>query len=190
MKVLFIISNSDTAFWLSEVTHPYWHLIERGVEVDFASPDGGKVVYDPYSGPLFSPIRSKPRIWSARAICPTRRWSPGSTRRSSCPTSTSAHMMPSTSLAAAAPRSISSRTRMSARRSRHFWSKDQVVGAICPRRHRARQHSRPGPRQADHRIYPRGRSPAPEDVRPGLPDPALSADRPRRDRLDLFAPRQ
>jgi putative intracellular protease/amidase len=53
MKVLFIISNSDTAFWLSEVTHPYWHLSERDVEVDFASPAGGKVVYDPYSDPYF-----------------------------------------------------------------------------------------------------------------------------------------
>jgi putative intracellular protease/amidase len=53
MKVLFVISNSDTAFWLSEVTHPYWHLTERGVEVDFASPQGGKVVFDPYSDPYF-----------------------------------------------------------------------------------------------------------------------------------------
>jgi putative intracellular protease/amidase len=53
MKVLFIMSSSDTAFWLSEVTHPYWHLTERGVEVDFASPVGGKVVYDPYSDPYF-----------------------------------------------------------------------------------------------------------------------------------------
>ena len=53
MRVLFIISSSDTAFWLSEVTHPYWHLTERGVEVDFASPTGGKVVYDPYSDPYF-----------------------------------------------------------------------------------------------------------------------------------------
>ena len=51
MKVLFIISSSDTAFWLSEVTHPYWHLIERGVEVDFASPQGGKVVWDIFSDP-------------------------------------------------------------------------------------------------------------------------------------------
>jgi hypothetical protein len=51
-KILFIISNSETAFWLSEVTHPYWHLIERGVEVDFASPKGGKVVYDPYRSAL------------------------------------------------------------------------------------------------------------------------------------------
>ena len=38
MKVLFVISSSETAFWLSEVTHPYWHLTERDVEVDFASP--------------------------------------------------------------------------------------------------------------------------------------------------------
>jgi len=53
MRVLFIISNSETAFWLSEVTHPYWHLSERGVAVDFASPAGGKVVYDPYSDPYF-----------------------------------------------------------------------------------------------------------------------------------------
>jgi putative intracellular protease/amidase len=53
MKALFVISNSDTAFWLSEVTHPYWHLVERGVEVDFASPRGGKVVFDPYSDPYF-----------------------------------------------------------------------------------------------------------------------------------------
>jgi putative intracellular protease/amidase len=53
MRVLFIISSSDTAFWLSEVTHPYWHLTERGVDVDFASPLGGKVVYDRYSDPYF-----------------------------------------------------------------------------------------------------------------------------------------
>src|SRR5882762_5473178 len=53
MGVLFIISSSDTAFWLSEITHPYWHFVERGIEVDFASPSGGKVVYDPYSDPYF-----------------------------------------------------------------------------------------------------------------------------------------
>jgi putative intracellular protease/amidase len=53
MKVMFIISSSETAFWLSEVTHPYWHLTERGVEVDFASPKGGKVVFDHYSDPYF-----------------------------------------------------------------------------------------------------------------------------------------
>src|SRR5271156_340343 len=53
MKVLFIISSSETSFWLSEVTHPYWHLIERGIEVQFASPAGGRVVYDPYSDPYY-----------------------------------------------------------------------------------------------------------------------------------------
>lgn len=53
MKVLFIISSSETAFWLSEVTHPYWHLTERDVEVDFASPQGGKIVFDRYSDPYF-----------------------------------------------------------------------------------------------------------------------------------------
>jgi putative intracellular protease/amidase len=53
MKVLFVISNSETAFWLSEVTHPFWHLTERGIDVDFASPQGDKVVYDPYSDPYF-----------------------------------------------------------------------------------------------------------------------------------------
>jgi putative intracellular protease/amidase len=53
MNVLFIISSSETAFWLSEVTHPYWHLTQRGVEVDFASPSGGKVVWDRYSDPYF-----------------------------------------------------------------------------------------------------------------------------------------
>jgi putative intracellular protease/amidase len=36
---------------LSEVTHPYWHLTERDVEVDFASPKGGKVGWSPYSDP-------------------------------------------------------------------------------------------------------------------------------------------
>jgi putative intracellular protease/amidase len=53
VRVLFVISNSDTAFWLSEVTHPYWHLTERDVAVDFASPNGGKVVWDRYSDPYF-----------------------------------------------------------------------------------------------------------------------------------------
>jgi putative intracellular protease/amidase len=51
MKVLFIITSSETGAWLSEITHPYWHLTERGVEVDFASPQGGPVVWTPLSDP-------------------------------------------------------------------------------------------------------------------------------------------
>ena len=51
MSVLFIITSSDIGTWLSEVTHPYWHLTERGVDVDFASPLGGKVGWTPRSDP-------------------------------------------------------------------------------------------------------------------------------------------
>jgi hypothetical protein len=53
MKVLFIITSSDKGTWLSEVTHPYWHLSERGVEVNFASPLGGKVGWTPRSDPYY-----------------------------------------------------------------------------------------------------------------------------------------
>lgn len=51
MKALFVISSFENGAWLSEITHPYWHLIERDVEVDFASPKGGKVGWSPYSDP-------------------------------------------------------------------------------------------------------------------------------------------
>ena len=51
MKVLFILSGSQAGFWLSELTHPYSLLTERGVEVDFASPNGGKTVWYAESDP-------------------------------------------------------------------------------------------------------------------------------------------
>jgi putative intracellular protease/amidase len=54
MRVLFIITSSDKGTWLSEVTHPYWHLTERGALVDFASPLGGKVGWTQRSDPYFS----------------------------------------------------------------------------------------------------------------------------------------
>jgi putative intracellular protease/amidase len=53
MKVLFIITSSDKGTWLSEGTHPYWHLTERGIEVDFASPLGGKVGWTERSDPYY-----------------------------------------------------------------------------------------------------------------------------------------
>lgn len=53
MKVLFVITNSEMGTWLSEVTHPYWHLAERDVEIDFASPRGGKISWTPRSDPYF-----------------------------------------------------------------------------------------------------------------------------------------
>jgi putative intracellular protease/amidase len=51
MKVLFIITSSKSATWLSEVTHPYWHFAERGIDVDFSSPQGGKILWHPWSDP-------------------------------------------------------------------------------------------------------------------------------------------
>jgi putative intracellular protease/amidase len=51
MKALFIITGSDKYTWMSEVTHPFWHLIEHGVEVDFVTPMGGPVLWDPASDP-------------------------------------------------------------------------------------------------------------------------------------------
>jgi putative intracellular protease/amidase len=70
MRVLFVITSSDTGAWLSEITHPYWHLAERGIEVDFASPKGGKIVWSPFSDPYFNPRR--PKTSSAKASCRTR----------------------------------------------------------------------------------------------------------------------
>ncbi len=50
-KALFIVTGSEKGTWLSEVTHPYWHLVERGVEVDIFTPDGNGIVWDPLSDP-------------------------------------------------------------------------------------------------------------------------------------------
>ena len=58
-KVLIVVANPATSttlgwpvgFWGAELTHPYYELTERGVEVTIASPDGGKVEMDPLSDP-------------------------------------------------------------------------------------------------------------------------------------------
>lgn len=52
MKILFVTSSSDMGYWLAELTHPYWLFSERGCEIDFASPAGGKAKYDPMSDPF------------------------------------------------------------------------------------------------------------------------------------------
>ena len=57
--VLIVIANPSTSttmgwpvgFWGAELTHPYYELTERGVEVTIASPDGGKVEMDSLSDP-------------------------------------------------------------------------------------------------------------------------------------------
>ncbi len=58
-KVLIVVSNPAIAitvgwtvgFWGAELTHPYYELTERGVEVTIASPGGGKVEMDALSDP-------------------------------------------------------------------------------------------------------------------------------------------
>ncbi|MBV9195684.1 MAG: type 1 glutamine amidotransferase domain-containing protein [Solirubrobacterales bacterium] len=58
-KVLVVVANPSTSttmgwpvgFWGAELTHPYYELTERGVEVTIASPNGGKVEMDSLSDP-------------------------------------------------------------------------------------------------------------------------------------------
>ena len=59
-KVLMVVANPAVSssnngwpvgFWAAELTHPYYELTERGIEVTIASPDGGKVEFDSLSDP-------------------------------------------------------------------------------------------------------------------------------------------
>ena len=58
-KVLIVVANPSTSttmgwpvgFWGAELTHPYYELTERGIEVTIASPAGGKVEMDSLSDP-------------------------------------------------------------------------------------------------------------------------------------------
>jgi putative intracellular protease/amidase len=57
-KVLIVVANPTTnqlgwpvGFWAAELTHPYFELTERGVQVTIASPNGGKVEADALSDP-------------------------------------------------------------------------------------------------------------------------------------------
>ena len=58
-KVLIVVANPSTSttmgwpvgFWGAELTHPYYELTERGVEVTIASPAGGRVEMDSLSDP-------------------------------------------------------------------------------------------------------------------------------------------
>lgn len=58
-RVLIVVANPSISttlgwpvgFWGAELTHPYFELTERGVDVTIASPDGGKVELDALSDP-------------------------------------------------------------------------------------------------------------------------------------------
>ena len=59
-----ISSNNGwpVGFWAAELTHPYYELTERGVEVTIASPEGGRVEFDNLSDPR------DPSQWSAEDL--------------------------------------------------------------------------------------------------------------------------
>jgi putative intracellular protease/amidase len=69
-RVLIVVANPTTAttvgwpvgFWGAELTHPYYELTERGVEVTIASPEGGKVQMDALSDPR------DPSKWSSEDL--------------------------------------------------------------------------------------------------------------------------
>jgi putative intracellular protease/amidase len=69
-KVLIVVANPSTStttgwpvgFWGAELTHPYYELSERGLEVTIASPGGGKVEMDSLSDPR------DPSRWSAEDL--------------------------------------------------------------------------------------------------------------------------
>jgi putative intracellular protease/amidase len=69
-KVLIVVANPSSSttlgwpvgFWGAELTHPYYELTERGVEVTIASPEGGKVEMDSLSDPR------DPSKWSAEDL--------------------------------------------------------------------------------------------------------------------------
>src|SRR6202011_5277097 len=69
-KVLIVVANPSISttmgwpvgFWGAELTHPYYELTERGVEVTIASPDGGRVEMDSLSDPR------DPSKWSAEDL--------------------------------------------------------------------------------------------------------------------------
>ena len=69
-KVLIVVANPTTSttlgwpvgFWGAELTHPYYELTQRGVEVTIASPNGGKVEMDSLSDPR------DPSQWSSEDL--------------------------------------------------------------------------------------------------------------------------
>jgi putative intracellular protease/amidase len=58
-RILMLVSNPTTSsvtgwpvgFWWAELSHPYWEFVEKGYQVDIASPDGGDLVADTWSDP-------------------------------------------------------------------------------------------------------------------------------------------
>lgn len=66
-KVLLVVTShnklgntgQDTGYYLPEVTHPYFQLLDFGIEVDIASPKGGKAPMDMKSFDLNDPVNKR-----------------------------------------------------------------------------------------------------------------------------------
>lgn len=66
-KALIVVTNHNqkgstgkpTGWYLSEVTHVYYPLVEAGFQIDFASPEGGLAPLDPGSRDLTDPENKK-----------------------------------------------------------------------------------------------------------------------------------
>ncbi len=58
-------TGKQTGYYLPEVAHPYAALIEKGIQVDVASPQGGKAPVDPKSIDLKDPINKA--MWETKA---------------------------------------------------------------------------------------------------------------------------
>jgi putative intracellular protease/amidase len=130
MKVLFVVSSSETAFWLSELTHPFWHLTERGIEIDIASPKGGKVVYDPYSDPYFKNTTEPDDLVSKGFLSDKALVS----RLETTLKLKDLNLDDYDAIHVAGGRGATFDLYPNedlAKALEHFWSRDQVVGAIC-----------------------------------------------------------
>jgi putative intracellular protease/amidase len=130
MRVLFIISNSETAFWLSEVTHPFWHLTERGVDVDFASPNGGKVVSDQYSDPYFEHSTEPEDLVSKGFLSDSELVAKLDTTLKLADVDLNRYDAVHVAGGRGATFDLYPNDDV-AKVLEHFWAKDQVVGAIC-----------------------------------------------------------
>jgi putative intracellular protease/amidase len=130
VKVLFIMTSSGEGAWLSEVTHPYWHLSERGFEIDFASPLGGKITWTARSDPYDKASAEAHDLVSKGFL------SDSSLRHKVETTRPLAEIDPADYAAVhvaggrGATFDLNPNPQV-ARTLEHFWSAGKVVGAIC-----------------------------------------------------------
>jgi putative intracellular protease/amidase len=127
---MFIVTGSDKATWMSEVTHPFWHLAERGVEIDFFTPEGGKVIWDPASDPFTAKSKEPDDLvtkgfLSDKALT-AKLGATGKLKEADLDSYDAVHV--AGGLGAVYDLYPNEDV---ARALEHFWSRDKVVGAIC-----------------------------------------------------------